>query len=88
MIEKRIQWLYNNGVLFKEDIYMAKKCAVNKAVCVGCGLCTSIAPAVFGFGDDGLAENILGNETELPEELEASVNEAAESCPVQAIEVK
>ena len=35
---------------------MAKKVTVKKDVCIGCGLCTSTAPEVFAFGDDGLAE--------------------------------
>ena len=36
--------------------------------------------------DDGLAENILGEE--IPNEFEESVNEASEACPVSAIEVE
>lgn len=64
------------------------KCSVNKSLCVGCGVCTGIAEAVLGYGADGLAENILGDETELSEEVLESVKEAAASCPVQAIEVK
>ena len=32
---------------------MAKKVVVNKDVCISCGLCTTIAAEVFGFGDDG-----------------------------------
>ncbi len=67
---------------------MAKKAMVKKDVCVGCGLCTSVAPEVFGFGADGLAENILGKDAVIPENLEAGAVEAADSCPVQAIEVK
>lgn len=62
-----------------------KKAQVKKDACIGCGLCTSIASEVFAFGDDGLAENILGNDTELPEEVCESVQEAADSCPVSAI---
>ena len=37
---------------------MAKKVTVKKDVCIGCGLCTSTAPEVFAFGDDGLAEAV------------------------------
>ena len=62
-----------------------KKAHVKKDACIGCGLCTSIASEVFAFGDDGLAENILGNDTELPEEVCESVQKAADSCPVSAI---
>ncbi len=61
---------------------MAKKVVVNKDVCVGCGVCTTIAPDVLVIGDDGLAEAIADATDE------AAVTEAAESCPVQAIEVE
>ena len=65
-----------------------KKARVKKDACIGCGLCTSIASEVFAFGDDGLAENILGNDTELAEGLVDSVQEAADSCPTSAIETE
>ena len=56
------------------------KITVNES-CIGCGACTSVVPDVFEIGDDGLAvvvseENIDG------------AKEAAESCPVEAIEVE
>lgn len=63
------------------------KTRVIKETCIGCGVCVSIADAVFAFGSDGLAENILGDETELPTDLVPGVEEAAASCPTQAIEV-
>ena len=62
-----------------------KKAQVKKEACIACGLCTSLASEVFAFGDDGLAENILGNDAELPEEVKDSVQEAADSCPTSAI---
>ena len=56
------------------------KITVNES-CIGCGACTAVAPDVFEIGDNGLAvvvseENIDG------------AKEAAESCPVEAIEVE
>lgn len=65
-----------------------KKAHVKKDACIGCGLCTSIASEVFAFGNDGLAENVLGNDTQLPEEVQANVQEAADSCPTGAIETE
>ena len=56
------------------------KCNVNKDLCISCGMCTAIAASAFAFGDDGKAECIL-------DDVEDSVQEAATSCPVQAIEV-
>lgn len=65
-----------------------KKARVKKDACIGCGLCTSIASEVFAFGDDGLAENVLGNDTELADNVKDSVQEAADSCPTSAIETE
>lgn len=62
---------------------MAKKVRVNKDVCVGCGCCNGIAPELFDFGDDGLAECIV---SEVPADLEDACNDAIAGCPVQAIE--
>lgn len=64
---------------------MAKKCTVNKDVCIGCGVCTGIAGDVLVIGDDGLAECIV---SEVPADQEALVEEAANSCPVEAIVVE
>lgn len=61
------------------------KAFVDKNICIGCGVCTSIASSVFQFADDGLAENIHGED--VPNELENAAKEAEESCPVNAIKV-
>ncbi len=55
---------------------------VNDA-CIGCGLCTGISPSVFTMTDDGKA---AAKDAIYPEE-EAQTREAAESCPVSAIEL-
>lgn len=54
---------------------------VNKEVCLGCGTCVTIAPEIFKMGDDGKAEVISGDFTGMDEKL----NQAKDSCPVQAI---
>ena len=59
---------------------------VDKNTCIGCGVCTSIASSIFALSDDGLAENIHGDE--VPNELEEAAIEAQESCPVEAIKVE
>ena len=51
--------------------------------CIGCGACTAIAPDFFEFGDDGYAKPIK-NEVE---KITDDVKEAAEGCPVNAIEI-
>jgi ferredoxin len=62
---------------------MAKKVKVNKDMCVGCGACTAICGDVFALGDDGLAEAVA----EATEATLSSVEDAASSCPVGAIEL-
>lgn len=66
---------------------MAKVVKVNKDVCISCGLCTSVCSDVFYFGDDGKAEVSLEGGI-VPSDLEGPVDEAKNSCPVQAIEVE
>lgn len=67
---------------------MSKKVTVNKETCIGCGLCTSVAPSVLEFDDDGLVKNIYGAGAVVPAEEEANAAEAADLCPVQAILVE
>lgn len=52
--------------------------------CIGCGLCVGICPEVFSMTDKGNAEA----SSDIAGEQENSVHEAADSCPVNAIEVK
>ena len=61
------------------------KATVDKNTCIGCGVCTSIASSIFALVD-GLAENIFGEE--VPVDLEDSVSEAHEACPVSAIVIE
>ncbi len=51
--------------------------------CIGCGLCVGICPEVFSMTDSKTAK---ANDT-IPPEQENAVHEAADSCPVDAIEV-
>ncbi len=51
--------------------------------CIGCGLCADSCPDVFHMTEEGLAKAI---EEEVAANLEADVLEAADNCPVGAIE--
>ena len=51
--------------------------------CIGCGLCTSICPEVFSMTD----ENVAIADGEISPEKESTIQKAADSCPVSAIEV-
>jgi ferredoxin len=51
---------------------------VNKELCIGCGLCASIAPKAFKIDEDGKAK--------VKEQLNDKLTkEAINSCPVEAI---
>ena len=50
--------------------------------CIGCGMCASICPEVFQMTD----ENVALADDVLPEQEDAT-KEAAQSCPVNAIEI-
>jgi ferredoxin len=54
--------------------------------CIACGLCADICPAVFDLPDD--AEIAVVKVDQVPEENQASCREAAESCPVEAIQIE
>lgn len=59
------------------------KAHVDQDTCIGCGLCPSICPDVFFLSDDdGKAHTCVD---EVPEELQDDAEEAAASCPVEAI---
>ena len=73
---------------------------VNKELCLGCGACASLCPDVFKMNDAGKSEVIssasASSAAKAIEDKEASADKeeniacaknAAESCPVQAIEV-
>ena len=52
--------------------------------CIGCGLCPGICPEVFQMTDQGVAAAA----EDIADGMEDMVHEAAESCPVSAIEVE
>ncbi len=54
---------------------------INNDLCIGCGTCEVLCAEVFKINDEAKAEVI--NEANI-----ACAKNAAESCPVQAIEVK
>ena len=60
------------------------KATVNED-CIGCGMCEGTCPEVFAIGDEGVAKTIV---EEVPEDAEDSAQEAADNCPVSAIEVE
>ncbi|HJV66796.1 MAG TPA: ferredoxin [Geomonas sp.] len=59
---------------------MAREVEVDQDICIGCGLCASIAPEVFQLNDNGVSEvhNQSGAE-------EQKIQQAIDSCPVSCI---
>lgn len=53
--------------------------------CIGCGLCVSTCPEVFSFTEDDMAKAMEGD---VPENVRHSAEEAMDSCPTSAIELK
>lgn len=53
---------------------------VNKELCIGCGTCAAMCADVFQMGGDGKSEVVSQENVDC-------AKTAAESCPVQAIEV-
>ncbi|MDP2708955.1 MAG: ferredoxin [bacterium] len=54
---------------------------VNEELCIGCGTCEVLCPAVFKMNAEAKAEVISQADSDC-------AKTAAESCPTQAIEVK
>lgn len=61
------------------------KAHVDKDICIGCGVCPSVAPEVFAMDDDGKAVEIVES---VPESSADTAKEAETSCPVNAISVE
>ena len=60
------------------------KVHVDADICGGFGTCVGKAPAVFELTDAGYAVVLL---PDVPEELEAAVQEAVVLCPTHAISI-
>ena len=58
---------------------------VLQKACIQCGLCPTICPEVFSLTPGEPAQAITGP---VPDDQKLAVQEAADSCPVAAIEVR
>ena len=64
--------------------YFKMKATVDQDTCIGCGLCVSICPDVFEMNEDGKSEAVNAVTPDLQDDAE----EAAGSCPVEAIDIQ
>ncbi len=61
---------------------MAKNVRIDDNLCVGCGLCSAVCEDVFRSDPSGRAVVVPGSDAGL-----SCVKEAADGCPVEAIEI-
>jgi ferredoxin len=63
---------------------------VDKETCIACGACGTAAPDIFDYDEEGLAGNILDDNTgiiEIPAILLDDLMDAFEGCPTESIKV-
>lgn len=60
------------------------KVRVDEETCIGCEACVDTCPEVFEMASDKAVVKM----SEVPEHLIASCKEAAENCPVEAIQLE
>jgi len=56
---------------------------IDEDACIGCGVCSDMCPKVFSMEDEVAIVTVA----EIPEDQEECAEEAAESCPVDAISI-
>jgi ferredoxin len=60
------------------------KAKIDKALCIGCGLCASDCPDVYAMNDENTADVIIDP---IPAEQKDQCRAAAANCPVEAIKI-
>jgi ferredoxin len=70
------------GLQTKISWEVRMKVVVDPDLCMGCGVCESIAPDIFAIRDELFAQVIM---EPVPEKMWDVVEEAISECPEQAI---
>jgi ferredoxin len=60
------------------------KVKVDEETCIVCGLCAETCPEVFEVNEDKVSVKV----DEVPKDAMDSCREAAENCPVEAIQIE
>jgi ferredoxin len=79
-VSKRFVWDTLETSYQKELLAMTAHVNEN---CIGCGLCVNVCSGVFTMTDEGVA---AAKDAIFPDQ-EPQVHEAADACPVSAIEI-
>ena len=61
------------------------KAYVNQKACIRCGLCPTICPEVFSLDEAGSPAQAITDD--VPQDYQIAAQEAADSCPTQAIRI-
>ncbi|GEN56706.1 ferredoxin [Halolactibacillus alkaliphilus] len=64
---------------------------VDKSLCIACGSCGALAPDIYDYDEEGLAYNVLDDNTgvaQIPALFEDDLIDAKEACPTEAITVQ
>jgi ferredoxin len=62
------------------------KVNVRQDLCISCGACVNLVPDVFDFDSSGKASVITESDELLTKKID-QIKEAADNCPVNAIEI-
>jgi len=60
------------------------KVIVDEETCIGCEACVETCPEVFEMNDDKVRIKV----DQVPEDMMGTCREAAENCPVEAIQIE
>lgn len=65
---------------------VAMKVKVDEGLCTGCGLCAETCPEIFELEND-ISMVKIGDD-DVPRQYENACQDAADSCPVEAIQIE